>query len=111
MGVVMTKGHFPEVRSMIEFDRLAKNHLMDAYSQLLPTAKRLIRKLSPSKHQIILQQQVQQSVFSEKDISSINSSSSEKSALPLSANKVKVPSISDDSLFNETQVVKQRGIK
>jgi len=107
----MTKGDFPEVRSMIEFDRLAKNRLMDAYSQLLPTTKRLIRKLSPSEHQIILQQQVQQSVFSEKDISSINSSSSEKSALPLSANKVKVPSISDDSLFNETPFVKQRGIK
>jgi len=72
----MTKGHFPEVRSMIEFDRLAKNHLMDAYSQLLPTTKRLIRKLSTSEPLIILQQQVQQSFFSEKDISSINSSSS-----------------------------------
>ena len=57
---------------MIEFDRLAKNHLMDAYSQLLPTTKRLIRKLSTSEHPIILQRQVQQ--FCEKDISSINSS-------------------------------------
>ena len=107
----MTRRHFPEVRSMIEFDRLAKNHLMDAYSQLLPTTKRLIRKLITSEHQIILQQQVQQSVFSEQDISSINSSSSEKSVLPLSANKIKIPSISDDSPFNETQFVKQRGTK
>ena len=107
----MTKRHFPEVRSMIEFDRLAKNHLMDAYSQLLPTTKRLIRKPSTSEHQIILQQQVQQSFFSEKDISSINSSSSEKSVLPLSANKIKIPSISDDSPFNETPFVKQRGTK
>lgn len=96
---------------MIEFDRLAKNHLMDAYSQLLPITKRLIRKLSTSEHQIILQPQFQQSFFSEKDISSINSSSSEKSVLPLSANKVKVPSICDDSPFNETQFVKQRGTK
>ena len=111
MGVVMTKGHIQEVRSMIEFDRLAKNHLMDAYSQLLPTTKRLIRKLSTSEHQIIIQQQVQHSFFSEKDISGINSASSEKSVLPLSANKVKVPSISDDSPLNETQFVKQRGTK
>ena len=111
MDVVMAKGHFPEVRSMIEFDRLAKNHLMDAYSQLLPTTKRLIRKLSTSEHQINLQRQVQQSFFSEKETSSINSSSSEKSALPLSANKIKISSISDDSPFNETQLVKQRGIK
>lgn len=111
MGVVMIKGHFPEVRSMIEFDRLAKNHLMDAYSQLLPTTKRLIRKLSTSEPLIILQQQVQQSFFSEKDISSINSSSSEDSVLPLSANNVKVPFITGDSPFNETQFVKQRGTK
>jgi len=107
----MTRRHFPEVRSMIEFDRLAKNHLMDAYSQLLPTTKRLICKLNNSELQIILQQQVQHSFFSEKDIGSINSSSSEKSVLPLPANKVKVPSISDDSPFNETQFVKQRGTK
>ena len=66
---------------MIEFDRLAKNHLMDAYTQLLPTTKRLIRKLSISEHEIILQQQVQHSVFSEKDISIITSSSSEKSVV------------------------------
>ena len=111
MYVVMSKRHFPEVRSMIEFDRLAKNHLKDAYSQLLPTTKRLIRKLSTSEPQVILQEQVQHSFFSEKDISSINSPSSEKSVLPLSANKVKAPSISDDSPFNETQFVKQRGIK
>ena len=111
MDVVMTKGNFPEVRSMIEFDGLAKNHLKDAYSQLLPPTKRLIRKLSTSEHQIILQQQVQQYVFSEEDISSINSSSAEKSAPPLSANRVKAPSISDDSPFIETQLVKQRGIK
>ena len=111
MGVVMTKRHFPEVRSMIEFDRLAKNHLTDAYSQLLPTTKRLIRKLNTSEHQIILQQQVQHFVFNEKDISSINSSSSEKSDYPLSANKVKIPSISDNSPFNETQFVKQMGAK
>lgn len=111
MGVVMTKGKFPEVRSMIEFDRLAKNHLMDAYSQLLPTTKRLIRKLSTPEHQIILQQQVQHYVFSEEDMSSINSSSTEKSVPPLSANRVNAPSISDDSPFNETQLVKQRGTK
>ena len=111
MDVVMAKGHFPEVRSMIEFDRLAKNYLKDAYSQLLPTTKRLMRRLSTSDHQIILQQQVQHSVFNEKDISSINSSSPEKSEHPLSANKVKVPSISDDSPFNETQFVKQMGAK
>ena len=96
---------------MIEFDRLAKNHLKDAYSQLLPTTKRLIRKLSTSEHQIILQQQVEQSFISEKDISSINSPSSEKSVLPLSANKVKVPSISDDSPIKETPFEKQRGTK
>jgi hypothetical protein len=109
MYVVMTKRHFPEVRSMIEFDRLAKNHLKDAYSQLLPTTKRLIRNLSISEHQIIVQQQVQQSVFIEKELSGINSSSSEKSVLRLSTNKVKVPSISDDSPFNEPPCVKQRG--
>ncbi len=102
MGVVMTKGKFPEVRSMIEFDRRAKNHLMDAYSQLLPTTKRLIRKLSISEHPIIAR---------EEDMSSINSFSAEKSAPPLSANRVKTPSISDNSPFNETQLVKQRRTK
>lgn len=107
----MTKRHFPEVRSMIEFDRLAKNHLKDAYSQLLPTTKRLIRNHSTSEHQIILQQQVQHSVLNEKEISSINYSSSKKSEHPLSANKVKVRSTSDDSPFNETQFVKQMGAK
>jgi len=105
----MTKGHFPEVRSMIEFDRLAKNHLMDAYSQLLPTTKRLIRKLSTSEHQIILQQQIQQFVCSEKDI--INSINSEKSAPSLSDSMVNILSISDDSQFNETPRVKQRRTK
>lgn len=111
MSVAMAKRDFPEVRSMIEFDRLAKNHLMDAYSQLLPTTKRLIRKLSSSEQRIILPQQVQHSVFSKEDISRINSSSVEKSALPLSAQRVKSPSISDDSSFNETQFVKQRRTK
>ncbi len=111
MDVVMTKGNFPEVRSMIEFDRLAKNHIMDAYSQLLPTTKRLIRKLSTSEHQIIIQQQVQQSVFSEVDISHINPTSAEKSAPPLSTNRAKAPSISEDLSFNETQLVKQKGTK
>lgn len=82
---------------------------MDAYSQLLPTTKRLIRKLSTSEHQIILQQQVQHSVFSEMDLSSINSSSSEKSVLRLSANKVKVPSISDDSPFNVLKTANRIG--
>ena len=56
MNVVMAKRDFPEVRSMIEFDRLVKNHLMDAYSQLLPTTKRLIRKFSSSEQQIVLQE-------------------------------------------------------
>ena len=111
MSVAMAKRDFPEVRSMIEFDRLAKNHLMDAYSQLLPTTKRLIRKLSPSEQQIILPVQVQHYVFSEEDISRINSSSVEKSALPLSAHEIKSPSISDDSSFNEPQLVKQRRAK
>ncbi len=111
MGVVMAKRDFPEVSSMLEFDRLAKNHLMDAYSQLLPTTKRLIRKLSSSEQQIVLPQQVQHSVFSEEDISRINSSSDEKSALSLSSHGVNSPFISDDSSFNETQFVKQRRTK
>ena len=111
MSVAMAKRDFPEVRSMIEFDRLAKNHLMDAYSQLLPTSKRLIRKLSSSEQQIILPQQTQHDVFSEEAISRIDPSSVEKSALPLSAHRVKSPSISDDSLFNETQLIKQRRSK
>jgi hypothetical protein len=107
MSVAMTKRDFPEVRSMIEFDRLAKNHLMDAYSQLLPTTKRLIRKLNASEQQIVLPQQDQH----EEDISRINSSPVEKSALPLSVRGVKSPSLSDDSSFNETQLVKQRRAK
>lgn len=107
MSVVMAKRDFPEVRSMIEFDRLAKNHLMDAYTQLLPTTKRLIRKLSSSEQQITLPQQVQH----EEDISRINSSSVEKSALPLSVHGAKSPSISDNLSFNETQLVKQRRAK
>src|SRR6266568_2817949 len=111
MRVVMAKRNFPEVRSMIEFDRLAKNYLIDAYSQLLPTTKRLIRKLRSSEQQIVLPQQVQHYVFSEEDISRIDPSSVEKSALPLSAHRVKSPFISDDSSFNETQFVKQRRTK
>lgn len=99
----MAKKDFPEVRSMIEFDRLAKNHLMDAYSQLLPTTKRLIRKLGSPEQQIVLPKQVQH----EEDISP----SVEKSALPLSVYGAKSPSISDDSSFNETQLVKQRRTK
>lgn len=111
MSVAMAKRDFPEVRSMIEFDRLAKNHLMEAYSQLLPATKRLVRKLNSSEQQIILPQQVQHSVFSEEDISRINSFSVEKSAFSLSSHEVNSPFISDDSSFNETQFVKQRRTK
>lgn len=39
----MAKGKLPEVRAVVEFDRLAKNHLVDAYMHLVPTPKRLIR--------------------------------------------------------------------
>lgn len=107
MNVAMAKRDFSEVRSMIEFDRLAKNHLMDAYSQLLPTTKRLIRKHSSSEQQIVLPQQIQH----EEDISRINPSSVETSALPLSIHGVNNPSISDDSSFIEPQLVKQRRVK
>ena|GEM_PF-6429273 len=107
----MAKRDFPEVRSMIEFDRLAKNHLMDAYSQLLPTTKRLIRKLSSSEQKIVLSQQVQHYVFREENISCINSYSVEKSALSLSSHGVKSASISDYSSFNEIPLVKKRRVK
>lgn len=47
----MTKGKLPEVRAVIEFDRLATYHLTDAYALLVPTPKRLIRR-APVKKQL-----------------------------------------------------------
>ena len=58
----MSKGKFPEVRSVIEFDRLASHHLADAYTHLVPTPKRLMRSSikKPKENQTDLQVQVRQ---------------------------------------------------
>ncbi|MBA2648061.1 MAG: hypothetical protein H0U75_00420 [Legionella sp.] len=107
----MGRGKFPEVRSMIEFDRLAKNHIIDAYSQLVPSLKRIIRQRSTSENQLMIPQQVQQPVSSEENISGINSSAAEKLALFLSPSMINTSSVSGDSpTFNEPQL-KQREAK
>jgi hypothetical protein len=48
----MVKKMLPEVRVLIEFNRLAKHHLADAYSQLVPTPKRLVRNTIKNRQNI-----------------------------------------------------------
>jgi predicted kinase len=54
----MAKGKFPEVRAVVEFDRLAKDHLTDAYVHLVPTPKRLLH--ARIKNQSVLEKEIQQ---------------------------------------------------
>jgi hypothetical protein len=83
-NVVMVKRTLPEVRTVIEFDRLAKQHLADAYLELVPTPKRLVRTTIKNKSKIspTLQRQGRRYNSSEFSVSHPHSFT-EKSILPI----------------------------
>lgn len=68
----MVKKKLPEVCTVIEFDRLSKNHFAEAYLQLVPTSKRLIRNAIKNKSEVNPTLQEQKQLYHSSDYKIIN---------------------------------------
>ena len=68
----MVKKKLPEVCTVIEFDRLSKNHFAEAYLQLVPTSKRLIRNAIKNKPEVHPTLQEQKQLYRLSDYNTIN---------------------------------------